>query len=315
MFIVVVGAWLGCASPAVACSAATRSRARHLRPAHGRPPLIVGDSTMIFAAPFLGGLGFEADAHGCRQFSAGVAMLAARRRAGTLPRIAILALGANGPIPASGIRAALRAVGRRRILGLVTPRNQSSSQSRMRRAAGAHPERVLLIDWARFSAGHGRWFGGDGLHVNQTGARAFARLIRRRVAPLVSPPVKALRMPRTLTGRRGCGTVRRAARRWRVFVTRGAALVACARARTIARRSPLRTTTGWVGYDWSRTGDGPWQTVWARADRKVVIGITGAQQDGAGHRRSRVQQMRAGAQLDAVAAWARAEPVDRDTVV
>ena len=60
----------------------------------------------------------------------------------------------------------------------------------MRRAAGAHPNRVLLIDWARFSAGHGSWFGGDGLHVNQTGARAFARLIRRRVAPLVSPPVK-----------------------------------------------------------------------------------------------------------------------------
>ncbi len=107
---------------------------------------------MIFAAPVLGGLGFEADARGCRQFSAGVTMIAARRHAGTLPRIAILALGANGPIPASGVRAALRAVGRRRILGLVTPRNSGSSQSQMRRAAGAHPNRVLLIDWARYSA-------------------------------------------------------------------------------------------------------------------------------------------------------------------
>jgi hypothetical protein len=245
-----------------------------MRPARGRPPLIIGDSTMIFAAPFLGGLGFEADAHGCRQFSTGVAMLAARRHAGTLPRIAILALGANGPIPASGIRAALRAVGRRRILGLVTPRNLTSSQTQMRRAAGRHPERVLLIDWTRFSAGHGSWFGGDGLHVNQTGARAFARLVRRRVAPLVSPPVKALRMPRTLAGRRGCATVRRVGRTWRVFVTRGARLITCARARTLARRPPLRTTAGWVAYDWSRTGDGPWRTVWARDDRKVVIGLT-----------------------------------------
>src|SRR3954453_18985223 len=158
-------------------------------------------------------------------------MLAARRRARTLPRIAILALGANGPIPPSGIRAALRAVGRRRILGLVTPRNLASSQTQMRRAAGAHPERVLLIDWARSSAGHGSWFGGDALHVNQTGARAFARLIRRAVAPLVSPPVKALRMPSTLTGRRGCGSVRRAGRKWRIFVTRGTRLIKCARAR------------------------------------------------------------------------------------
>lgn len=274
--LAVIGALLGCAGPALACNTATRSAAQHLRPAHGRAPLIIGDSTMIFAAPFLGGLGFEADAHGCRQFSTGVAMLAGRRHAGTLPRIAILALGANGPIPASGIRAALRAVGRHRILGLVTPRNLSSSQTQMRRAAGAHPDRVLLIDWARFSAGHGSWFGGDGLHVNQTGARAFARLMRRRVAPLVSPPVKALRMPRTLTGRRGCATVRRAGRTWRVFATRGAQLLSCARARTLARRSPLRPVAGWVAYDWSRTGDGPWQTVWARGDRKVVIGLTAA---------------------------------------
>ena len=231
---------------------------------------------MIFAAPVLGGLGFEADARGCRQFSAGITMIAARRHAGTLPRIAILALGANGPVAASGVRAALRAVGRRRILGLVTPRNSGSSQSRMRRAAGAHPNRVLLIDWARYSAGHGSWFGGDGLHVNQTGARAFARLVRRRVAPLVSPPVKALHMPRTIEGRQGCSTVRRAGRTWRVFVTRGARLVSCARARGLARRSPLRPTPGWVAYDWSRTGDGPWQTVVARADRKVVIGVTSA---------------------------------------
>src|SRR3954447_22727830 len=178
--LVVVGALLGCAGPALACNEATRSAARHLRPAHGRPPLIIGDSTMIFAAPFLGGLGFEADAHGCRQFSTGVAMLAGRRHAGTLPRIAILALGANGPIPGSGIRAALRAIGRRRILGLVTPRNLSSSQTQMRRAAGAHPDRVLLIDWARFSAGHGSWFGGDGLHVNRAGAGAAAPPGRRR---------------------------------------------------------------------------------------------------------------------------------------
>jgi hypothetical protein len=275
--LVVIGALLGCAGPAHACNAATHSAARHLRPAHGHPPLIIGDSTMIFAAPFLGGLGFEADAHGCRQFSAGVAMLAARRRAGTLPRIAILALGANGAIPASGIRAALRTIGRRRILGLVTPRNLGSSQTQMRRAAGAHPERVLLIDWARYSAGHGSWFGGDGLHVDQNGARAFARLIRRRVGPLVSPPVRALRMPRAVAGRRGCGTARRASRTWRVFVTRGARLVTCTRARSLARRSPLRPTAGWVGYDWSSAGNGPWRTVWARADRKVVVGLTGAQ--------------------------------------
>src|SRR5262249_53875147 len=67
-------------------------------PHNGRAPLIIGDSTMIYAAPYLGRHGLEADAHGCRQFTEGVSMLADRRRAGRLPRLAILALGANGPV-------------------------------------------------------------------------------------------------------------------------------------------------------------------------------------------------------------------------
>jgi hypothetical protein len=276
----VVAAALGAlvlhAPPAVACDAGARSQARHLRPAHGRPPLIIGDSTMIFAAPLLAGRGFEADAHGCRQFAAGVAMLRARRHAHTLPRVAILALGANGAIPGGGIRQALGIMGRNRVLGLVTPKNLGSSQARMRAAARRHPDRVLLIDWARFSAGHGAWFGGDGLHVNQTGALAFARLVRRAVVPLVAPPVRALRMPRTLAGRRGCGTVRRPGRTLRVFVTRGARLVTCPRARAVARRPPLVHVARWRAYDWRATGRGPWRTVWARHDRRVVIGLAPA---------------------------------------
>jgi hypothetical protein len=261
------------APPGLACDAGARSQARHLRPAHGRPPLIIGDSTMIFAAPLLGRRGLEADAHGCRQFGAGVAMLQARRHAHTLPHVVILALGANGAIPAGGIRRALRVIGHRRVLGLVTPKNLASSQARMRGAARRHPARILLIDWARFSAGHGSWFGGDGLHVNHAGAVAFARLVRRAVVPLVAPPVRALRMPHSVTGRRGCGSVRRFGRRLHVFVTRGARLVSCRRARALARRPPLVRVPRWRAYDWSRTGDGPWQTVWARVDRRVVIGL------------------------------------------
>jgi hypothetical protein len=261
------------APPAVACDAGARSQARHLRPAHGRPPLIIGDSTMIFAAPLLAGRGLEADAHGCRQLGAGVAMLRARRHAHTLPRVAILALGANGPVPDGAIRQALRVMGRHRILGLVTPKNLGSSQARMRRAARRHPDRLLLIDWARFSAGHGSWFGDDGLHVNHAGALAFARLVRRAVVPLVAPPFRALRMPRTLAGRRGCGTARRSGRTLGVFVVRGARLVTCRRARALARRPPLVRVPRWRAYDWRATGDGPWQTVWVRQDRRVVIGL------------------------------------------
>src|SRR4051794_38326775 len=147
---------------------------------------------MIFAAPYLGRRGFQADAHGCRQFSQGVAMLAARRRAGTLSRFSVLALGANGPVSEPMIEHALRVIGTSRVLGLVTPRNEPTSRASMHRAARRHPDRVLLIDWATFSAAHGGWFGGDGLHVNYTGAREYAAFIGRHSSPEM-PPVRALR--------------------------------------------------------------------------------------------------------------------------
>src|SRR3954454_2685612 len=85
-------------------------------PHNVRAPLIIGDSTMIFAAPYLGRRGLEADAKGCRQFGEGVAMLAARRRHHNLPDVAILALGANGPIAQATMARALRVMGKHRVL-------------------------------------------------------------------------------------------------------------------------------------------------------------------------------------------------------
>jgi hypothetical protein len=256
------------AHDAWACDAARKSAARG--PQHGRAPLIIGDSTMIFAAPYLGGRGLQADAHGCRQFAEGVRMLALRRRAGTLPRLSILALGANGAVSASMIEGALRIVGPDRLLGLAVPRNLPASQAAMRRVARRYPSRVLLIDWAVFSRGHDSWFGGDGLHVNDTGARAFAAFVARRAAPLL-PPAKPLRVPRTKRHAKACGRIHRGS--LRVFVPRGARRITCARARQIARRPPLVATRGWRSYDWRAAGSGgPWREIYARADRRVLVG-------------------------------------------
>lgn len=169
------------AAPASACGTASRATATR---AAQRAPLIVGDSTMLLAAPRLGRLGFNADAQGCRQFEAGVAILSARRHAHRLPRLAILALGANGDATAGQIRRALTITGPRRVLGLVTPRNSAPTRAAMRRAARRHPRRVRLFDWFAHSGGHPSWFAGDGLHVSHAGARAFARFVDRRAGPL-----------------------------------------------------------------------------------------------------------------------------------
>jgi hypothetical protein len=230
---------------------------------------------MIFAAPVLGGLGLEADAHGCRPFAEGVSMLAARKANGTLPQVAVLALGANGGVSAGAISSALGVMGPDRVLGLVTPRNIASAAAAMRTAAAQHPTRVRLIDWVSFSARHGGWFAGDGLHVNQAGASAYAHLIKDAVAPLAFPPVADLKMPARAAGTTRCGAVQRSGRRYRVYVTLRKQRIACARARTLARTSGLRLP-GWRVYDWRATGNGPWAWVLAREDHEVVVGLVAA---------------------------------------
>lgn len=260
------------AAAAGACEAAKHSSARRDAARERRAPLIVGDSTMLLATPHLGRLGIEADARGCRQVGAGIELLRARRRAHTLPTVAVLALGANGATRDSAIRSALRILGPYRVLGLVTPsRAGSGSTAPMRRAARRHPERVVLIDWQR----HGRRRGGgilagDGLHVSDRGARVFAAFVRRRLEPFIGPP-RRLRVPASATGAHPCGAIRRRGRTLDVLVVRGAARLLCARARRLARARAFAGIHGWRYYDFRRSGRRPWSDVYVRADRRIVV--------------------------------------------
>ncbi len=274
-FGVLLGALAGLAltaAPATAgaCNAGKKAGAKHSAARQARAPFIIGDSTMILATPYLGQRGIEADSRGCRQMGAGIQMLAARRRAGTLPSVAILALGANGAVSSGDISRALSAVGRTRVLGLVTPRNSGSSASAMRRAARNHPHRVLLIDWVSHSSGRPGWFAGDGLHVSYTGAKGFAALVRRKLEPFIGPR-RSLNVPAGVGTGRACGQLRRAGKRLDVFVIRGAERVGCARARQLVRLGTLRRIRGWRAYDFLRSGRSPWSDIYVRSDRKIIV--------------------------------------------
>jgi hypothetical protein len=172
------------ASPASVggCGGVEKFRA-HKRVGPGSPPLAVGDSVMFGAGKQLAAEGFDVNVRGCRQMTEGLRLLRARRRADTLPQVVVVALGANWKIKSSEIRAAMRILGRDRVLVLVTPREDgggSGSDASVERSAGRrHPGRVKVLDWVAYSAGHPGWFGGDGLHLGPGGAQGFARLLRR----------------------------------------------------------------------------------------------------------------------------------------
>lgn len=156
-----------------------------------RAPLAIGDSTMLLAMPALSREGFSVDAHGCRQYPEALSLLKGLRHARELPRVVVIALGANGEITDSDIVQALQILGARRLLVLVTPRELgggAGSDAQLVRAEGRrHPQRVRILDWVAYSAGHPSWFEPDGLHLSPSGSAAQARLLDR-VVPLDAPP-------------------------------------------------------------------------------------------------------------------------------
>src|SRR5690348_2096550 len=71
-----------------------------------RPPLAIGDSTMLFALQDLASIGYDANAHGCREWGEAMAILRARRSAHTLPHMVVIALGADGSVTHRDVGAA-----------------------------------------------------------------------------------------------------------------------------------------------------------------------------------------------------------------
>ena len=151
-----------------------------------RPPLAVGDSSMLLALPALARVGYKVNARGCRQFAEGLRLLRdTRRRHHELPHLVVLALGADASVTAGEIQQA------KKILG---PEAQAGSRhaARARRRAVERRERDPQRGSAGSGAGQGarlgplqrrshNWFQPDGLHLTFTGAKAFARLLKKLV--------------------------------------------------------------------------------------------------------------------------------------
>jgi hypothetical protein len=155
-----------------------------------RPPLAIGDSSMLLALPALARVGYKANARGCRQFTEGLRLLRDARRAHQLPHLVVLALGADASVTGAQIDQAKKILGSKRKLGLVTPRELGGGESNdaqvIRNAGQRDPERVKVLDWVHYSAGHSNWFQPDGLHLTFTGAKAFGRLLKKLI-PLAKP--------------------------------------------------------------------------------------------------------------------------------
>ena len=145
---------------------------------------------MLLALPALARVGYKVNARGCRQFGEGLRLLRGARRRHQLPHLVVLALGADASVTAGEIQQAKKILGPKRKLGLVTPRESGGGESNdakvIRNAGQRDPTRVKVLDWVHYSAGHSSWFQPDGLHLTFSGAKAFARLLKKLI-PLAAP--------------------------------------------------------------------------------------------------------------------------------
>jgi hypothetical protein len=148
-------------------------------------PLAIGDSVMLGAARNIARAGFEVDAREGRFMRSALRILRTRRRTGRRPRVVVVGIGTNAPATHAEIARALRLLGPRAKLALVTPKRswRGIDNGAIRLAKRRHPRRVQVLDWVAYSARHPEWFWNDGTHLRPAGARAYTRLVRRALRP------------------------------------------------------------------------------------------------------------------------------------
>jgi hypothetical protein len=157
---------------------------------NGPPPIAIGDSTMLLPIPDLTRVGFDVNAKGCRGFKQSVWVARDLRNRGKLPRLILINAYGNGGVNDDLIKFALKVIGPKGTLVLVTAYDADTGHPPapdtdvIVNAARAHPDRIELLDWVKYSLPHhkvepapGAWFLPDLFHPNFTGAHAYANFL------------------------------------------------------------------------------------------------------------------------------------------
>ena len=119
-----------------------------------------------------------------RQFTAGIEIYRGLVEQGQAGRVAVFALGTNGPFSSQDVDELMSLAGKGRIVVFVNnraarpwcePNNQVLAD-----AAGRYGN-IRLVDWYGESADRGELFDGDGIHLSDAGAEEYIGLIDHQV--------------------------------------------------------------------------------------------------------------------------------------
>lgn len=168
-----------------------------------RSPLIIGDSVLLGAVEPVAASGWDVNTRGCRSWSEGAQLVRDKLKAGRLPHLVAMFLGADWEVSMAQLTETYYRIGRSRVLVLVTPREVGGrggqDAQNMRRFAKEHPERVVLLDWVKHTRNRPGWFAPDGLHLHHPGIPGLVRFLEPALAyaePGVFPEAPATPSPR-----------------------------------------------------------------------------------------------------------------------
>lgn len=185
--------------PAFDCGSVHTSKATRNPNPKGKPPLLIGDSTALLPIPNLNRVGIAVNARGCRGFRESTGVARRLRKQGRLPHLVLTSTYSNGGVNRRLIERALKVLGPKRVLGLITAYNADTGEPPapdtdvLVAAAQEHPGRIAVFDWVTYSLPHHSaddWFLPDLFHPNFAGAAAYATFLKRslRYAPNGSFP-------------------------------------------------------------------------------------------------------------------------------
>lgn len=153
------------------------------------PVTAIGDSVMLDAAPYLKSSvpGINVDAKVGRQESQAMNVVKELKAHHQIGSQVIIELGNNGPFTRNQLVSLLQALGPVKRIVLVNTRVprpwQDVVNTTLSEVASSYPH-TTLVNWYQASANQNSYFYQDGVHLNPTGSKAYARLLVAALLPL-----------------------------------------------------------------------------------------------------------------------------------
>ncbi|WP_409346314.1 acyltransferase family protein [Paenibacillus sp. MBLB4367] len=172
-------------------SAAQGSGSAETQGQEGKEVTVIGDSVMLGVSPYLEELlpGIVIDAKVGRQMSQAQTAANQLQSENKLGDFVIIELGTNGTFDKPQLEKLLNSLGKDRSILLVNTRVprpwEDDVNQKLEDTAALFPN-VTVLDWHSASKGKSDYFTRDGVHLEVSGAKAYASLVAKAVADRTS---------------------------------------------------------------------------------------------------------------------------------